>query len=168
MWYPWKDVELETWLVPPTEVAPLWHLRVHRLRTGRQLLSAEGAFAIYGQQEKTDRALEPSTGEAFGTYEDGGEARAASRAGVSGIAEIGKRDGRKGRVIRTDANTNLMVPRAILPTLTDEHEGDGKDVWFVTAVFGLPSVGKEVGARPGWEAEWKKRPIVPNEIATLL
>ncbi|KAH8083764.1 hypothetical protein BXZ70DRAFT_978971 [Cristinia sonorae] len=168
MWYPWKDVEVETWLVPPTDAAPLWHLRIHRVKTRRELLSAEGGFAIYGQQQKNDRALEPSTGEAFGTFENGVEARAASKAGVSGIAEIGGRTSRKGRAIRTDANTNLMVPRAVLPTLVDEHQADGKDVWFVTAVFGLPSVGTEIGAAPGWEAEWKKRPTVPEEIARLI
>ncbi|TCD67447.1 hypothetical protein EIP91_012364 [Steccherinum ochraceum] len=168
MWYPWKDVEVETWLVPPTPEAPLWHLRVHRLRTRRELLSAEGGFAIYGQQEKTDRALEPSTGEAFGTLEDGAAARAASRAGVSGIVEIGKRSGRKGSVIRTDANTNLIVPRAVLPTLEDAHSGNGEDEWFVTAVFGLPSVGSAVGAAPGWTAEWEKRPVVPAKIAAFI
>ena len=51
MWYPWKDVEVETWLVPPTLDAPAWHVRVHRIRTGRALTSAEGGFAIYGQRE---------------------------------------------------------------------------------------------------------------------
>ncbi|THH30804.1 hypothetical protein EUX98_g3388 [Antrodiella citrinella] len=168
IWYPWKDVEVETWLLPPTAEAPLWHLRVHRVKTGRELLSAEGGFAIYGQQQKNDRALEPSTGENFGTFENGVEARAASKAGVSGIAEIGGRTARKGRVIRTDANTNLMVPRAVLPTLVDEHQASEEDAWFVTAVFGLPSVGDAVGAASGWEAEWKKRPVLPVEIEVLI
>ncbi|KAI0081914.1 hypothetical protein K474DRAFT_1655799 [Panus rudis PR-1116 ss-1] len=165
MWYPWKDVEVETWLVPPTPDAPLWHLRVHRIRTGRKLRSAEGAFAIFGQG-KHDRALEPSTGEEFGTYEEEGEARAASKAGVTAIAELYPASGRKGKALRTDANTNLMVPRAVLPTLLGEHEAkEGHDYWLVTAVFGLPAREGEVGARQGWEAEWRKRPVIPKEIA---
>lgn len=168
MWYPWSDVQVETWLIPPTEAAPLWHVRIHRVRTGRPLHSAEGGFAIYGQQQTSDRALEPSTGEAFGTLEEDGQVRAASKAGVSAIAEIGGRKSRKGRALRTDANTNLMVPRAVLPTLVDEHAGNGQDEWFVTAVFGLPSVRDAVGAVSGWEAEWKKRPVVPEEIAALI
>jgi len=169
MWYPWKDVEVETWLVPPTKEAPLWHLRVHRLRTGRQLLSAEGGFAIYGQRAD-NRALEPSTGEGWGTFEDGPEARAASKAGASGIVELrgDTRPNRKGTALRTDANTNLMVPRAVLPTLMDEHEPDAKDVWLVTAVFGLPSDTGEGGAPQGWEAEWKKRPLIPEAISALI
>ncbi|KAI0812797.1 hypothetical protein BC629DRAFT_1580038 [Irpex lacteus] len=148
-WYPWKDVEVETWLVPPTEAAPLWHLRIHRLRTGRALQSAEGGFAIYGQQEN-DRALEPTESfTTFGINEHG--------AGAVGIVELRPdvRPGRKGQAVRTDANTNLMVPRAV-------------DVWFVSAVFGLPSQGEEVGAPRGWEEEWRKRPVIPAEIARLI
>ena len=167
MWYPWPDVSVETWLVPPTLEVPLWHLRIHRIKSGRKLLSAEGGWAIYGQR-KDDRALEPSTGEEYGTLENGSEARAASKAGVSGIAELRERPSRKGRAMRTDANTNLMVPRAVMPTLMDEHEVQQGDIWLVTAVFGLPAVAGREGATPGWEAEWKKRPIIPKEITALM
>jgi hypothetical protein len=166
MWYPWKDVEVETWLVPPQKDSPLWHLRVHRVKTGRELSSAEGGFAIYGQAQ-SGRALEPSEGEVFGTHENGGEGRAASKAGVSGIVDIGE-GGRTGKALRTDANTNLMVPRAVLPTLVHEHQASDKSIWLVTAVFALPSVGKEEGARAGWTTEWERRPKVPEEIAALM
>ncbi|KAH9478026.1 hypothetical protein JR316_0010262 [Psilocybe cubensis] len=168
MWYPWKDVEVETWLVPPHKDTPLWHLRVHRIKTGRELTSAEGGFAIYGQGED-GRALEPSTGEAFGTFEQGGEGRAASRAGVSGIVDlVGVENGRKGRALRTDANSNLMVARAVLPTLLAEHEGNDRNIWLVTGVFAIPSFNEEVGARSGWIEEWNKRPAVPAEIMILI
>lgn len=178
MWYPWSDVELETWLVPPTAAAPLWHLRIHRLRTRRALHSAEGACAIYGQRED-GRALEPlgsapsisskiSSNSRYGTRESAGSAFAISQAGASGLVELGSETTRKGQVIRTDANTNLMVPRAVLPTLLDEHQPSEKDVWFVTAVFGVPAPEGGEGAPQGWEAEWEKRPAVPREIAELI
>ncbi|TBU29515.1 hypothetical protein BD311DRAFT_720228 [Dichomitus squalens] len=166
-WYPWPDVSVETWLVPPTADAPLWHLRVHRIRSGRPLLSAEGGWAIFGQGAE-DRALEPSTGEAYGTLEEGSAARATSKAGVSGIVELRERPSRKGRAMRTDANTNLMVPRAVMPTLLDEHDAQEGDIWLVTAVFGLPSKTGEEGAEPGWEAEWRKRPVIPEAIASVI
>ncbi|KAJ7035523.1 hypothetical protein C8F04DRAFT_510428 [Mycena alexandri] len=166
MWYPWKDVAIETWLVPPTGAAPLWHLRVHRIRTARELRSAEGGFAIYGQRED-GRALEPVEGEAFGTMAEGGTARAASRAGVSGVVDLGGQ-GRKGTALRTDANSNLMVARAVLPTLLGEHTPNSADIWLVTAVFGLPSIGDHEGAPEGWSKEWKKRPTLPQEIAALM
>jgi hypothetical protein len=147
--------------------APLFHLRIHRLRTGRNLTSAEGGFAIYGQRAD-GRALEPSQGEDFGTFEQGGEARAASRAGVSGIVDLGAGKTRTGKAIRTDANSNLIAARAVLPTLLAEYEASDKDVWLVTAVFGLPSTYDNEGATKGWEQEWKKRPKVPTEIAALM
>lgn len=167
MWYPWKDVEVETFLVPPQKEAPLWHLRIHRLKSARKLISAEGGFAIYGQG-RDERALEPSTGENFGTIDGGSEARAASKAGVSGIVELGERPSRLGKTIRTDANSNLIVPRAVLPTLMDEHQSGPESIWLITGVFALPNVEGQEGAKAGWEAEWKKRPAVPTEIEELI
>ena len=167
MWYPWKDVQVETWLVAPSKEAPLFHLRIHRLRTGRNLSTAEGGFAIYGQRAD-GRALEPAQGEDFGTYEQNGEARATSRAGVSGIVDLGSGKARTGKVIRTDANSNLIVARAVLPTLFSEYGASDQDVWLVTAVFGLPRTHDNEGATKGWEHEWKKSPTIPLEIAALM
>lgn len=182
MWYPWPGVEIETWLIPPQkETSPLWHLRVHRIRSGRKLWSAEGGFAIYGQGQD-GRALTPAAGgeesEGFGTLEKGGEGRAASKAGVTAVADLaslipGIHTGgqRRGKALRTDANTNLVVPRAIVPTLLAEHEpteGAGV-VWLVTGVFALPAVGSALGAKEGWVKEWKdRRPVVPEEIVKIV
>ncbi|KAF5349109.1 hypothetical protein D9756_009450 [Leucocoprinus leucothites] len=161
MWYPWPDVEVETWLIPPKAETPLWHVRIHRISTGRKLISAEGGFAIYGQRDTDGRALEPvenAQSEEFGTYEQGKEGRVASKAGVSGIVELGwSKGGRKGCALRTDANTNLVVPRAVLPTLMGEHKAK-EEVWLATGVFGLPSVDEVEGASKGWLKEWEKRP----------
>jgi hypothetical protein len=54
---PWKDVDVLTYLLPPVEETPNWHLRVHRIRTGRDLMSAEGAFAVHGCREKDGKNL---------------------------------------------------------------------------------------------------------------
>lgn len=172
MWYPWKGVEVETWLVPPHDDAPLWHLRVHRIRTDRALKSAEGGWAVHGQRED-GRALEPleSDSEAFGTWERGTEGRAASQAGVVGLVAVdgvGAQKGRTAVALRTDANTNLMVPRAVMPTLVGDVVKGEKDVWFVSCVFGLPTEGNASGAAAGWMAQWKKLPVVPKEIQDLL
>ncbi|KAI0065803.1 hypothetical protein BV25DRAFT_1596361 [Artomyces pyxidatus] len=174
-WYPWPDVRVETWLVPPAPDTPLWHVRVHRVRTARALRSAEGAWALYGQRED-GRALEPESegGGAFGVREADGIARAVSRAGVSGIAGLetvswGGAAGRAGKAIRTDPNTNLIVPRAVLPTLVGEHDArPDADIWLVTAVFGLPSKAGAGAPEQGWEAQWEKRPVVPKEILELI
>lgn len=166
MWYPWPDVEVETWLVPPTKEVPLWYVRVHRICSSRKLWSAEGAWAIYGQRAD-GRHLDASQGEDVGTLEVVGCARATSLGGVSAIAALEPSSARIGKAMRMDAGSNLMVPRSILPTLMGAHEATGADEWAVTAVFGLPSIGDQ-GAPSGWETEWKKRPVVPEDISHLI
>ncbi|KAF8555774.1 hypothetical protein OG21DRAFT_1483595 [Imleria badia] len=142
MCYPWPGVEVETWLVP------LWHLRIHRIRGSRKLLTAEGGWAIYGQRED-ERPLEPE--QAF-----------------SGIVDLSFPALRTGQTMRTDANSNLIVPRAVMPTLYGTYDGSGKDAWLVTAVFGLPNSAGVDDPREGWQTEWLKRPSVPADIATLM
>jgi hypothetical protein len=158
-------VEVETWLVAPTEKAPNWHLRVHRIKSARALETAEGGWAIYSQG-KDGRHLAPSEGEDFGTLEGASQARATSKKGVSGIADLSANAKREGKALRGDANSNLMVPRAIIPTLFGKHE-PGEE-WIVTSVFGLPAPEGEDGAKSGWSAEWVKRPEVPEEISRLI
>jgi hypothetical protein len=166
LWRPWKDVEVETWLVAPQESSPNWHLRVHKIITGRQLQSAEGGWAIYSQG-KDGRHLAPSEGEDFGTLDGQEQARATSKKGVSGIADIKGGGSRAGQALRSDANSNLMVPRAIIPTLLGKHEAG--EQWLVTAVFGLPAPEKDDdGAKAGWLAEWERRPEIPEEIKALI
>ena len=41
-WHPWKDVTVETWLLP----ASPWHIRVHRITSPRELHATEGGFAV--------------------------------------------------------------------------------------------------------------------------
>jgi len=63
-----------------------------------------------------------------------------------------------------------MVARAVLPTLLAEHEhGEGEaDIWLVTGVFALPSVGDAEGPREDWEKEWEMKPVVPRGIVELM
>ena len=171
MWYPWPDVQVETFLIPPNkDTSPLWHLRAHRVRSSRKLHTAEGGWAIHGQgPDSRALALTPDpNSEAFGTYESVSEARAASKKGVVGIASLLETKGLKAIALRTDANTNLMVPRAVMPTILCEHSGGGEDLWLVTGVFGLPSKGLKEGADDGWLEEWNRRPEIPKPLGTMI
>ncbi|KIK68484.1 hypothetical protein GYMLUDRAFT_35910 [Collybiopsis luxurians FD-317 M1] len=173
MWYPFPDVEIETWLVPPTLDAPLWHLRIHRIRIqttpgNRVLSTAEGSWAIYGQGQD-GRALDSIKGdeedEQEGVYAAAGVARTVSRAGVAGIVDLSPVVRRAGQAMRTDANTNLISARAVLPVLRAEFGQKEQDIWLVTAVFGLPF---DNDYRKSWMEEWKKRPAIPEKLADLL
>jgi hypothetical protein len=111
-WSPWPDVRIETELLP-LGTDGRWHLRRHRITTGRPLWTAEGGFCV------------PLSG-APADAEHGARAGAAFAAGTnpplfSGIVDPGgPRDGaarREGAVVRPDPNTHLLWPRTLLPTL---------------------------------------------------
>jgi len=56
-WRPFLDVRIQTWLIPSTEDTPNWRIRVHRISTGRGLLTADGSLAI-STKTVTGRHLE--------------------------------------------------------------------------------------------------------------
>lgn len=159
---PWPDVSVKTWLVPPTDEddAPNWHLRVHRIDTGRDLMSAEGGFAILGTNSKNGRFLTALSSEdggqaEQGTIEDPSSAAVVSRAGASGVRDLSganAESGRKGGVCFADANSNLIEARTLLPCLYGDLKA-GSTTWFVSGVFALPA-GVE---SDGWKAEWRKQ-----------
>ncbi|KAF5355434.1 hypothetical protein D9758_006426 [Tetrapyrgos nigripes] len=224
LWRPWPDIEIETWLIPPTasttstdaDAPAAWYLRIHRIRrinpenesdeegsrgsgrTRREILTAEGGWAIYGQG-KDGRPLAPlhsgqDDDEDIGLYlsesnsdgNSGSIARASTKVGVSGIVDIpissSTQVERTPQAVRMDANSNLIFPRAVLPALRAVHvfeEGDSvdKEEWFATGVLGLSKPNADKDNRDeegltGWMKEWAKwRTLgkrVPKEIVDVM
>lgn len=124
-WQPWPDVTIQTWLV----AAGLWHVRIHRVRSGRRLESAEGGFALdcTGDDVTPDEKSWRCTS---------GMARAEYAAGVSLICDLA--GGRRGLVIRASPNTNLLHPRTVIPTLAGSHPPG--EHWLACAVLARPAV----------------------------
>jgi hypothetical protein len=145
-WRPLTGVEVETWLIP---AAP-WHLRLHRLRSDRPLWSAEGGFAL-------DRTGDSPLVRAGSEQAGEGHAMARYPAGGSGLRDLYGR--RAGQVVRTDPNTNLLVPRAVLPSLLGQH-GPGEH-WLACAVLAEPDAD-------AWEALWQQLPALPDWCIALL
>ena len=157
-WKPWADVDVETWLLPPTDEGPNWHLRVHRVRTGRDLKTSEGAWGLHGTQKKNGRELEAlGAGSSEGRHESAKEALAVSIGGAVGIVELANVS-REGKVLDADANSNIVDSRSVLPTLAMDLKA-GEDMWFA-AVFAMPSSAEGWGDT--WRKEWEKRPLVPE------
>jgi len=129
-WKPWRDVTVETWLIPAGD----WHIRIHRIDTPRPLHATEGGFAIGRADLNADRREE---GE--------GMARAASETDVSAILDLGIVK-RQGRVLAAPPNTNLIVAKTLVPQLRGEIKA-GRTV-LATAAMALPA-GAEAGAAPG-------------------
>lgn len=168
--HPWKDVEVRTWLLPPSDKAPNWHIRLHCVTTGRDLRSAEGGFAILGTREKDGRMLTALSTDSpdEGTGETARDALVVSKAGASGVAEgLTPRDvDRKGGICNVDANSNLIESRTLLPTLYADLKA-GSTTWFATCVFAMPA------SVEGWQSKWRKewetrRPSVPQWMSELV
>ncbi|WP_232326456.1 DUF2264 domain-containing protein [Microbispora sp. ATCC PTA-5024] len=133
-WTPWPDVEVETWLL----ALPPWHVRVHRLVTGRSLRSAEGGFAV-------DRDA-PFLGAEAGA----GCARVAAPAGAVLVEDL--TGARNGRLVEALPGTNVVAPRTVIPTLEGAHP-PGEHL-LACAVLGLadPTGADPWPAPPSWES----------------
>ncbi|MET7452013.1 DUF2264 domain-containing protein [Streptomyces sp. NPDC005574] len=133
-WHPWPDVEITTWL---TAAAP-WHVRTHRVRTGRALHSAEGGFAV-DRDAATDRGAGPA------------QARVSAPAGLTGLRDLDGR--RRGEVVDCLPGTNVLARRTAMPVLSGrlppgEH-------WLRCAVLGAP-------AGPEAENAWRHPPTTAH------
>jgi len=149
LWSKWQampDVEVETWLIPVS----LWHIRVHHIRAGRPIWTAEGGFSLDRTGDNPiDRAGDGKTGTgvACATYPSGG----------SGIVDLSGE--REGQVLRLDPNTNLLYPRTVLPTLVAQYPSG--DYWLSCAVLADPSLEK-------WEKLWQDVPELPDFIKMMM
>lgn len=133
-WRPWPDVEITTWL---TAAAP-WHLRTHRIRTGRALHTAEGGFAV-------DR----DAGLALREESDGSAVTATGVGDLSGLRDL---DGhRTGQVLDPLPGTNVLARRTALPVLLGQLPPG--EHWLRCAVL---------GAGPAQAAAWDEAPPEPR------
>lgn len=165
-WRPWPNVSVETFLLPPTQSHGNWHIRVHRIRTGRALQTAEGAFAIYGCQNDSGRALgDLRDGQSEGKSQKTREALAVSRAGAVGIIEMQPGNHREGEIVKSDPNSNLMESRTVLPSLLSNLDA-GQHCWHTTAVFAIPSSAE--GWKAAWRSNWDSRPTMPTWLQRVV
>lgn len=166
-WKPWTDVTIETYLIPPFEGTENWHIRAHQISTSRNIITSEGAFAIYGCSSHNGRILgrfkDDSSSE--GTLEDSQRSLTVSSAGAVGIVELQQGISRAGKVVLADPNSNIIHGRTLLPSLAATINA-GKQLWFVTAVFALPA-GREF-EQNDWRSKWEKPPQVLSWLQDLI
>jgi hypothetical protein len=102
VWQPWKDVNVETWLLPRGP----WHIRVHRIRSPRDISSIEGAFAAPRTDFDGDTILVEE-----------GSSSVMSALGDFVMITDGSTPARTARVIAPHGNTSVMFPRTLVPQL---------------------------------------------------
>ncbi|WP_151737540.1 DUF2264 domain-containing protein ['Paenibacillus yunnanensis' Narsing Rao et al. 2020] len=118
VWKPWADVEVRTWIVAGLP----WHIRIHRIATGRPLDAAEGGFAL-GQETELEQRItgqETVVSTGWGT------------SGIRGLLGYGRAE-----LVWPNPNTNLLRPRTVLPTLTASLAPGVH--WLASAVYGDPA-----------------------------
>jgi len=141
-WSPFRDVDVETWLVP---AAP-WHIRVHRINTPRPLQTAEGGFAIARRDFELDTLVA-----------NGSSAYAIGEADFSGIVDIGSLTPRAGLTQKAPPNTNMIVAKTLVPQLRGEIPA-GQTI-LMTAILAAKDTGTVTDA-------WTTPPKAPD-IAEL-
>jgi len=115
-WSPWTDVHISTWLIP----CEGWHVRVHKIETGRALDTVEGGFAVIYSSQTLVCAAGPSC-------------RIVAANGTSVIADIGQGVSRLADKVVTPPNSNIMFAEcAAIPVLSGRLEPGTH--WICSAV----------------------------------
>ncbi|KAK3997465.1 hypothetical protein QBC44DRAFT_279499 [Cladorrhinum sp. PSN332] len=175
LWSPFPDVHIKTYLIPPVESTPNWHLRVHRVHAeGREVQTADGSFAISNERSVDARYLDPygtttpyegtspkvignydlATPEAWASGRDGAFAVSKGAVGIKALEE--KDAGRTATLVNADPNSNLVEARTTIPTLQGTIK-KGDKVWYVSGIYAKPK-GKKEEFLDGWD----KVPEVPG------
>lgn len=167
-WQPSPDLYVETWLIPPTESHPNWHIRLHRivLMASRTFQLAEAGFAISGTSCRSARYLGPYSKDTLeGHHTDESGAFVVSGAGVVGISDLLQSKSRQARVVKADPNSNLVAPRTLLPSLLEilEHKGV---YWVATAILAKPQGDGSWCANV--DRMWNAKPSLPSWALNLI
>lgn len=176
IWKPFPDVTIKTTLVPPAPETPNWHLRIHRIEAGREVMTADGAFAICNERTPDARYLDlydPAKCEGtfpkiIGNYDlntpdgwaTGKQGAFAVSKGAVGIKALEDESvGRSANLVNADPNSNLVENRTVIPTLQHTIK-KGETVWYITAIYAKPS-GKGVPKETYLDG-WEKAPQIPG------
>ncbi|RYP10524.1 hypothetical protein DL765_008093 [Monosporascus sp. GIB2] len=176
IWKPFPDVTVRTTLIPPEEPTPNWHLRVHKIEAGREVMTADGAFAIKNERSVDGRYLDLYDAEKcegtfpkiIGNYDlmtpegwaKGSQgAFAVSTAGAVGIRALEVEVERSANLVNADPNSNLVESRTVIPTLQHTIK-TGQAAWYVSAIYAKPS-GDGVPPKTYLDG-WDKLPEIPG------
>ena len=99
-WLPWADVVIDTWLVALDD----WQVRIHHLKTGRDLTSVEGGFSLISRPQPK-------------SYLELGQCWLEGKNETSAIFCLSEHR-RDSEMVMTPPNSNLLfADRATIPVL---------------------------------------------------
>lgn len=175
IWKPFPDVTVRTTLIPPESETPNWHLRVHQIEAGREVMTADGSFAICNQRAGDGRYLdlydaakhEGTRPKIIGNYDlntpdgwsAGKDGAFAVSKGAVGIKALEDKVERAANLVNADPNSNLVESRTVIPTLQHTIK-PGETVSYVSAIYAKPS-GEGVPKETYLDG-WEKPPQIPG------
>ncbi|MDR0732313.1 MAG: hypothetical protein LBF63_11640, partial [Treponema sp.] len=145
-WRPWADVDVVTALIRLGS----WHVRIHRIRSGRPLLAVEGGFSIPRFNDADDalpvRNAADAASEAFVLYPWAASRIAALDGGFPG--PLKPPVPRRGILVVPAPNLNVIHPAVVIPALEGRLEpGPTLLACAVWAGDGAPA--ESAGSVPG-------------------
>ncbi|EPE29877.1 hypothetical protein GLAREA_01037 [Glarea lozoyensis ATCC 20868] len=174
IWRPFPDVKIKTYLIPPVVSTPNWHLRVHKIEAGREVMTADGSFAIYNERKLDRRYLElydskiceGTMPKIIGNYDlnspegssPGSVGSFAVSKGAVGIVDLDVDSPRIAMLVNADPNSNIVEARTVIPTLQHTIK-KGETAWYITGIYAKPS--KEGVAASSYLDGWEKKPLIP-------
>jgi hypothetical protein len=152
-WQPWRNVEIQTWVIAGLP----WHIRIHRIENGRSIDVAEGGYAFPIEQpfettkieggkgdkrdkrDKEDKEAKEAIAQCLAVpmlshlhEEDIHMLVVSSATGSSGVLNLLGYESTE--LIHAQANTNLLHPRTVIPTLMATLEPGIH--WLASAIVG--------------------------------
>jgi hypothetical protein len=119
-WRPWADVDIVTALIRLGG----WHVRVHRVQSGRPLLAVEGGFSVPRFNDADDapplRNAAAAASEALAFYPWAASRIAALEGGFPGALKPPA--SRRGILVVPAPNLNLIHPGVVIPALEGRLE----------------------------------------------
>lgn len=126
-------MNIQTWLVTGSP----WHLRIHRIETGRKLDCSDGGFALGLENRQMN-------GQAVKIIQQPKQCGSFFPWGASGIKSLDEHG--QAELLYPHANTNVMQARTVIPTINSSYPPGTH--WMINAVFG--EVGSEEVMTQWW------------------
>ncbi|MDL2229250.1 DUF2264 domain-containing protein [Treponema sp. OttesenSCG-928-L16] len=132
VWKPWEDVRVFTLLA----ALGRWHIRIHRIESGRSLETAEGGFSLPLDNEG-EKVPYPENRSALSS-----QVIIQSAEGVSRIAALEEGSCRRGEALIPSPNLNILYPRVMIPLLRGRIE-PGHTLLISAVRAGDPAASEE-------------------------
>jgi hypothetical protein len=142
VWNPYPNVIVETYLVPKGA----WHVRVHKIFSSIALSTIEGGFVIPKSDFDRDSIIVTS---------DSARAISSSSEEFSAIVDMSPSQPRTARIHSPHGNTNVMIPRGVVPQLLGEVKA-GVCTVFACAVL----AGPKADDMQSWWQEFPECPTI--------